>query len=54
VIHGFLDQGREAEVAREREAVQRAAEEEQRRIEESQQRGREPGRDQSLGPGIAT
>jgi hypothetical protein len=54
VIHGFLDQGREAEVAREREAAQRAAEEEQRRIEESQQRGRESGRDQSLGPGIAT
>jgi hypothetical protein len=53
VIHNFLDQGRQAEVAREHETAQSAAAEERRRIEESEQHRREPGRDQSPGPGIA-
>ena len=53
VIHRFLDQAPEAEAPREREAASRVAEDDERRcIEESEQLAREPGRDQSRGPGI--
>ena len=53
VIHRFLEQSSEGEVAGESEVAHQVAEEEQRRIDEAEQHGREPGRDQPHGPGIA-